>query len=173
MPNLTQLRLAARKIFDEALRAVDARDAVQRALRLEGSILSVCDTTIDLSEQRPIYAIAIGKAAFAMASALDETLGKKLAAAILTTSAAEYGTAGGRKLVDARRDAGEPQSRPIGTALLGWQIFQGGHPEPNEESLSAARACVDLLQRASHRAPREHVKPNPGEWIKRKQHPGE
>ena len=149
MPNPTQLRLAARKIFDEALRAADARDAVQRALRLEGSILSVCDTTIDLSEQRPIYAIAIGKAAFAMASALDETLGKKLAAAIITTSAAEYGTTGGRKLVDARRDAGEPQSRPIGTALLGWQIFQGGHPEPNEESLSAARACVDLLQRAS------------------------
>src|SRR5438132_1969968 len=149
MSNLTQLRLTAREVFNEALRAVDGRDAVQRALKLKGSILSVCDTTIDLSGQRTIYAIAIGKAAFAMASTLDEILGEKLAAAILATSASGYGTPTRRdsKRPDARKHAGEPQSGI--PALLRWQIFQSGHPEPNEESLSAAQACFDLLERAN------------------------
>ena len=41
MPNLTQLRLAARAIFDETLLAVDAGEAVRRALHLEGSQLTV------------------------------------------------------------------------------------------------------------------------------------
>src|SRR5258708_40018833 len=80
MPNLTQLRLAAREIFNEALRAADAGAAVRRAVRLEDAHLSVCDTVIDVSIQQSIYAIAIGKAAFAMASALDEILAGKLVA---------------------------------------------------------------------------------------------
>jgi len=29
-----------------------------------------------------------------------------------------------------------------------WKIFEGGHPLPNEESLAAARACLDLLEAA-------------------------
>ena len=80
MPNLTQLRLAAREIFNEALLAVDAGAAVRHAVRLEDAHLSVCDTVIDLSIQQPIYSIAIGKAAFAMASALDEIFAGKLTA---------------------------------------------------------------------------------------------
>jgi glycerate 2-kinase len=125
MPNLTQLRLAAREIFNEALLAVEAGAAVRRAIRLEDSYLSVCETAIDLPIGRPIYAIAIGKAAFAMASALEEILGERLTAGVLSSNA------------------------PRGTPLLPrWQIFQGGHPEPNEQSLLAAQACFALLQRA-------------------------
>jgi glycerate-2-kinase len=41
MPNLTQLRLAAREIFDETLKAIDAGAAVRRAVRLTESQLSV------------------------------------------------------------------------------------------------------------------------------------
>ena len=125
MPNLTQRRLAAREIFNEALLAVDAGAAVRRAVRLEDAHLSVCDTVIDLSIQQPIYAIAIGKAAFAMASALDEILAGKLMAGVLSSNASR-GTA----------------------ALPRWQVFQGGHPEPDEQSALAALACGDLLKRA-------------------------
>ncbi len=125
MPNLTQLRLAAREIFNEALRAADAGAAVRRAVRLEDAHLSVCDTVIDVSIQQSIYAIAIGKAAFAMASALDEILAGKLVAGVLSSNA--------------------PRGTP---ALSLWQVFPGGHPEPNEQSLQAAKACFDLLQRA-------------------------
>jgi glycerate 2-kinase len=122
MPNLTQLRLAAREIFNEALRAVDAGAAVRHAVRIDGAHLSVCDT---VSIQQPIYAIAIGKAAFAMASALDEILGEKLTAGVLSSNTSR-GTA----------------------ALPRWQVFPGGHPEPNERSLAAAQACFELLKRA-------------------------
>jgi glycerate 2-kinase len=125
MPNLTQLRLAAREIFNDALLAVDAGAAVRRAVRLEDSHLTVCETVIDLSIGRPIYAIAIGKAAFAMASALEEILGERLTAGLLSSNAAR----------------GTPP-------LPRWQVFQGGHPEPNEQSLLAAQACFALLQRA-------------------------
>ena len=125
MPNLTQLRLAAREIFKEALLAVDAGVAVRRAVRLEDAHLSVCDTIVDLSIQQPIYAIAIGKAAFAMATALDEILAAKLTAGVLSCNVSR-GTA----------------------ALPRWQVFHGGHPEPNEQSALAALACDDLLKRA-------------------------
>src|SRR5258705_10738675 len=120
MPNLTQLRLAAREIFKEALLAVDAGAAVRRAVRIDGSHLSVCDTAIDLSNQKPIYAIAIGKAAFAMASALDEVLAGKLIAGVLSTNVSRGGA-----------------------ALPRWRVFSGGHPEPNEQSLAAADAGFD------------------------------
>jgi glycerate 2-kinase len=160
MPNLTQLRLAAREIFNEALRAVNAGAAVRRAVRLEGSRLTVCDIVVDLSTQRLIYAIAIGKAAFAMAAALEEILRERLAAGVLTSNAPEYGasTRRGSERVDARKDGGEPHRPPRRgcragdpgsmPALLRWRAFQGGHPEPNEQSLAAARACFNLLQRA-------------------------
>ena len=94
MPNLTQLRLVAREIFSEAFLAVDAGVAVRRAVRLEDA--RVCDTVIDLSIQQPIYSIAIGKAAFAMASALGEILGERLTAGVLSSNASRYGTPNGR-----------------------------------------------------------------------------
>ncbi len=118
MPNLTQLRLAAREIFNEALAAVDAGAAVRRAVRLESSLLSVCDTVIDLSTQQPVYSIAIGKAAFAMASALQEILGERLTAGVV----AGYLTASRNSRVK------RPQ-----VSNSRHRIFQGGHPEPNEQ----------------------------------------
>jgi glycerate 2-kinase len=139
MSNLTQLRLAAREIFNETLLAVDAGAAVRRAVRLEDSHLSVCDTVIDLSTQQPIYAIAIGKAAFAMASALDEMLAGRLSAGVLSSNALRSGT-------PTRR--GSERVEALQVSNLRYKIFQGGHPEPNEQSLAAAQACFALLKRA-------------------------
>ena len=125
-PGLIQLRMAAREIFDETLRAVDPYAAVRIAVRLNESQLSVADFSIDI-EGRKICAIAIGKAAFGMATALDKILGQGLISGVITTTAVEPGRA---KL----------SSR--------WQIFHGGHPEPNDQSLAAARASFDLLNHA-------------------------
>jgi glycerate 2-kinase len=138
MSNLT-LRLAAREIFAEALRAVDATAAVQRAVRLEGARLNICDMTIEIGD-RNIYSIAIGKAAFAMASALEGILDEKLTAGVISSNAQRYGTA--------RTDAGDA---PAGMPVLPprHSVFHGGHPEPNEQSLAAAQACFDLLDRAN------------------------
>ena len=139
MSNLTQLRLVAREIFNEALLAVDAGAAVRRAVRLEDAHVRVCDSVIDLSIQQPIYSIAIGKAAFAMASALEEILGGILTAGVLSSNASRYGTPTGR---------GSERAEALPVANLRHKIFQGGHPEPNEQSLAAAQACFELLKRA-------------------------
>jgi len=85
MSNL-QLRRAAREIFDQALAAVDAGDAVRRSVIPDGSTLRIAATEIDLAADKPIYAIAIGKAAYPMAAALDKLLGARLIAGVIAGS---------------------------------------------------------------------------------------
>jgi len=130
MSNLTQLRLAAREILDEALRAVDPSAAVMRAVRLDKLHLQVCDATIDIGN-RKIYSVAIGKAAFKMAYALEQTLGDSLTAGFMS---------------------GPPRSgsreMPERTLSSRWRACEGGHPLPNQASLNAANEVFDLLQRA-------------------------
>jgi hydroxypyruvate reductase len=137
MSNLTQLRAAAREIFAEALQAIDSGAAVRRAIVLNGTHLDVCNLMVPLGN-RKIYSIAVGKAGMGMARALDEVLGPRLAAGIITANAARKDHASG--------DVGKPQAGM--QALPRWQIFQVGHPEPNAQSLAAAQASFGLLQRA-------------------------
>jgi glycerate 2-kinase len=137
MSNLTQLRLAAREIFNEVLHAVDAGAAVRRRVRLHDSRLEVCDTTTDIGN-RPVYSIAMGKAAFNMASALEELLSERLTDGIISGNEPRFNRANGET----------PQF-----SNLRHTVFLGGHPKPNEQSLAAARACFDLLDRAN----REHA----------------
>ncbi|HWW75278.1 MAG TPA: DUF4147 domain-containing protein, partial [Pyrinomonadaceae bacterium] len=81
MPELQELRRAAREIFGEALAAVDARRAVLDAVKFDGEALNIRGTRFDLrAGTRKIYSVALGKAAAAMASALDERLGGALKA---------------------------------------------------------------------------------------------
>lgn len=128
MSKLFQLRLNAREIFDEALHAVNAEAAVSHGIRIDGSRLSVCDRSFELSAASRVYSIAIGKAAPAMAVALEDVLGELLFDGVLTAPAVNPVV---RK----------PNER--------WQCFAGGHPVPNESSLAAAEAAFALLDRAN------------------------
>ena len=101
----------ARLVFDHALSSVDPRAAVSQAVN-----------QLNISS-RPIYSIAIGKAATSMALGLDDTLGDKLSAGVIVSSTPH----------DSKR----------------WQSFIGGHPIPNEASLASARAAFALLDRAN------------------------
>ena len=119
------LRRAARSIFDATLASLDARAAVRRALDLTGGRLTILDTEFDLHRHPlAVYAVAFGKAAGAMASAVDEVLGDALAGGIVSAPSASVA-------LSAR-----------------WQVFAGGHPLPNEASLEAARAAFALLRAA-------------------------
>ena len=131
MPNLTQLRLAAREIFDETMRAIDAGAAVRGAVRLDGTQLSVCDTVVDIAN-RKVYSIAIGKAAFSMACALEQVLGHSLTAGVISGPAPQ--------------GPSEMSERKLTNR---WRRFDGGHPLPNEDSLLAATETFDLLERAN------------------------
>src|SRR5436853_4427508 len=135
MPNLMQLRLAAREIFDETLLAVDAGEAVRRALHLEGSRLTVQDAHIDLGNRR-VCSIAIGKAALPMAIALEDVIGERFIAGLIVGPI-----------------AGQPQGRDIAlpprTFSTRWQWCEGGHPLPTKTSLVAAEEAFALLDRAN------------------------
>jgi hydroxypyruvate reductase len=135
MPNLTQLRLTAREILDDALRAVDAGDAVRRVIRGEESWLEIRNETFDLTEAG-VYSVAVGKAASPMALALEDLLGEKLKAGVI---------------------AGPIARQPQYTTLAAlprklttrWRWDESGHPLPNEASLGAANESIALLKRAN------------------------
>ena len=103
----------ARAIFDHALSSVDPRQAV----------VDISETHLNVSSG-PIYAIAIGKAATSMAVGLEDALGDKLTAGLITSP--------------------DPPLH-----LKRWRSFIGGHPLPNRASLEAARAAFALLGRAN------------------------
>jgi glycerate 2-kinase len=127
MPNLTQLRLAAREIFDETLNAADAAAAVRRNVRFDGLQLRICDTELNLVN-RKVYSVAIGKAACPVAYTLEQILNDSFMEGLVSGP-----------LVP--RSSQMPSSR--------WHRFEGGHPLPNQTSLAAASEAFDLLERAN------------------------
>ena len=125
MPELQELRTAARDIFDDALAAVDARRAVLDAVEFDGATLRVGDARFKLSvDAQSVYSVALGKAAAAMAAALDERLGRALAGGVLSSPRSDF------KLSER------------------WRVYEGGHPLPNAESVEAARGAFELLRAA-------------------------
>ena len=111
--DLFSLHRHARTIFDQALSSVDPRQAV----------IDIREAYLNVSSG-PIYAIAIGKAATSMAVGLEDALGDKLIAGLITSP--------------------DPPMH-----LKRWRSFIGGHPLPNRASLEAARAAFALLGRAN------------------------
>jgi len=108
---LYQFHRDAREIFDHALSSVDPRQAVKNAI------------TIERLNASHIYAVAIGKAAAAMAAGLDDAVGERLTAGLI--------------------------SAPGSFESERWRSFVGGHPLPNQASLDAARAAFALLAQAN------------------------
>jgi hydroxypyruvate reductase len=132
MRNLTQLRLAAREIFDEALRAVNPVAAVHRAVHVNETSLTICDLTLNLDD-RKIYSIAIGKAAWSMALALEERAGERFIGGVIAGPTAKI----------------NPNSLSQVRLSPRWRWHEGGHPLPNNSSLEAAHDALDLLDRAN------------------------
>lgn len=136
MANFTQRRIAAREIFDEALRAVDARASVRDAVRLEPSAISVCGASYKLASEHPVYAIAIGKAASSMASGLEDQIADRISSGFIAgPMTGSYG-----------RDT----YKPPGKLSTRWRFCAGEHPLPNRASLTAASSALTLLERASN-----------------------
>ncbi|MGB8510919.1 MAG: DUF4147 domain-containing protein [Pyrinomonadaceae bacterium] len=125
MADLTTLRRDAREIFRRTLEGVDAGGAMRRAVSLTNSTLRILDDEFNLrAHPLKIYSVAMGKAAAAMASVLDETLGERLSGGV----------------VSATTTPAKLSSR--------WRVFNGGHPLPDDESIHAARAAFELLRDA-------------------------
>jgi len=112
-----QMRQTARDIFLQALREASIESAFRRHVHLDRSVLRVGEDLYDLSGERRVFAVSIGKAAYSMIDCLYAQLGERLTGiAVGATDAAE---------------------RKPGT-----QYFHGGHPVPNRESWQAADAVL-------------------------------
>ncbi len=134
------LKDQARSIFAKALLALDAGAAVRKAVKLSGNFrLTIVDEGYKLTgNNAPVYAVAVGKAACPMAFALDEILGSKLTAGVVSgVLPEEFST--------------ENPAQKGSTLSSKWRVFAGGHPLPNEESLAAAQSCFYLLRKANRR----------------------
>lgn len=118
------LHQSAREILAAALVAVDARVVTRSAINVAGTELKIVDTAVDARE--PIFVVSVGKAGMAMAEAINEKIGDRLTHGIITS-----------------------QEKATVTLSEKWQTFSGGHPLPNSESLNAAAASFQLLERAN------------------------
>jgi len=135
MHDLTQMRIDAGEIFAAALRAIDARAAVQLAMTADGERLTICGREIVLAG-RKIYSIAVGKAALPMAMAFEEVIGERFAGGLIAGPIA-------------RQPCVPEIVTSLRTLSTRWRWIEGGHPLPTRSSLLAAGEAFKLLERAN------------------------
>lgn len=113
------------RILHAGLAAVDARDAVRRALRLGGERLRVADSeTVDLRGTRHIRIVGAGKAAAGMMRGALDVLGERIAGGTITTKDGH------------------------GADLPGIDVWEAAHPVPNARGLAGAAEALRLAREA-------------------------
>ncbi len=111
-------------IMRAALDAVDPRRAIRAMLHLSGDVLEIRDKVYDLKHYHRIVVVGAGKAVPAMAAAVEEILGDRIA----------------EGLVIAKR------GHVVGGKDGRIRIVEGGHPTPDEAGMSGAQRIADLLE---------------------------
>jgi len=125
------LHARATGFFTDALETSNIESAFDRRVRFEGNTLKRLlpdgsgPESINLSQYKRIFIVAIGKAAGPMLEILLDRMKRRQGLRGICCS----------KYLPKKRN---------------WRIryFEGGHPLPNEESFSAARAALALLKKA-------------------------
>jgi hydroxypyruvate reductase len=124
-PGWSRLRDHLRILHGAALAAADPSSAVARTLGFDGECLVIGDRTVGLAPDARIWLIALGKASCGMARAALAVLGARFAGGVIAHShAIEPGT-------------GWPS---------GVRLISASHPLPDEGSLRAGEAALDLLR---------------------------
>jgi hydroxypyruvate reductase len=125
------LHTTATEIFTGAVNACNIASAFDRRIRFNGNTLERLlpdgsgPDTINLSSYKRVFVIALGKAAGPMLEVLMERMKRRKGLRGICCS----------KYLPKHRN---------------WRIryFEGGHPLPNEESFTAARATLAMLKKA-------------------------
>ena len=119
---MDERKALARQIFLNTLAGIDIPRALASKLGRRDSLIQAGDSEVDLRKYREIVAIAMGKAAVALAEGIT---------AVLAPEFRIRGILAGP--VKAPRE------------LHSWKSFVAGHPVPNEQSFRAGRAILELL----------------------------
>jgi glycerate 2-kinase len=118
------LRRDAETIFKAAVAAVQPEACISRMVARQGETLSFGDSDIDLDRIERLYLIGAGKASAAMAAAMEALLGDRIT--------------GGRICVKYGH----------GTPLAHCELFEAGHPVPDDNGIRAARAILETVAQA-------------------------
>jgi glycerate 2-kinase len=107
-----------------ALAAVEPGAAVQRHVQRQGDLLTMAGHSYDLATVQRVWVVGGGKAATAMAAALNGILGERLTGGLVIT---KYGHA------NPNLDTGRVE------------VVEAGHPLPDEAGVNGARRMANLL----------------------------
>jgi len=118
------LRRAAVRCLQAALRASDPQAALRRVVTLQDHLLQVAGETYDLDRVRRVFLLGGGKAAAAMAAALEDLLGPLIAGGVVSV---KYGHA-------------------VPTARV--RVLEAGHPLPDAAGVAAAEEVLALAREA-------------------------
>ncbi|MBS1128180.1 MAG: Glycerate kinase [Nitrospirae bacterium] len=114
-------------MFNAALAAVDPYRAVTRALRVESGMLTAGGSVYDLKIFDRVLVVGAGKAAAAMAAAVEDVLGDQIDRGIVVV---KYGHAGKLKRIE--------------------QV-EAGHPVPDEAGVQGTQRILELVRRTDEK----------------------
>ncbi len=123
---LQELKKSAIQIMNEAIKAVDPIIAIKNKLLLEGDYISIKNSygrerMFNLGDFDKIFVVGAGKAAAAMAKSVEDILGDRITAGIISV---KYGYTETLKRV---------------------KIIEAGHPIPDENSVRGTKEILSLL----------------------------
>ena len=124
---IQNLRTDALDIFQAGLHSVDSLSAVRKHLSLEKEILTVDGKTYPLFDYDNIYVLGTGKAAAAMAQAVEECLSERITSGFINV---KYG-----------------HTRPLKYIT----VHEAGHPVPDDAGLQGSEQIIHLLKSAGER----------------------
>ncbi len=113
------------EIAEAVMQSLDSHRIIRQILTLEGDVLRVGRQEWDLRSKRRIYVLGAGKAANAMARAIDEVLGPRITQGLVIVKQLE------------------------GDSLANIELVVGGHPLPNEAGLIASRRMLEVVDQAA------------------------
>jgi glycerate 2-kinase len=117
------------QVINAALESADPYRAIVRKIRLNNGQLFINDNPIILDEVRNVYLVAFGKASIIMSKALCDILGNRVKQGVVIT----------KQLIS---DCKLPSM---------VKIIKGSHPIPDESSVLAAGAIIELLRNCEER----------------------
>ncbi|MHB9098032.1 MAG: glycerate kinase type-2 family protein, partial [Syntrophales bacterium] len=121
----TEGRKILLEIVTEVLERLDSRRVIGDLLRWDGRHLSIGEFRWDLQRKRRVFVVGAGKAANAMARAVEEKLGDRIDEGIVIVKTIEPGD-----------------------RLESTELVEGGHPLPNERGLEASKRILRLVDEA-------------------------
>ncbi len=119
-----KLRNAIISILECALNIADPYKSTKRILKVVGNKIKINNISFDLSSLGKVYVLGAGKASYPIAKAIEDVLGDKIADGIVIVK------------------RGQKEN------LKRIQVFEAGHPIPDEDGLNATRQIVEIAKKA-------------------------